>query len=40
MDDSYKNRIFSELNNCLTETSLPKGNKKNWKGQRSIRSWR
>ena len=31
MNDDYKNRIFSELNNCLTETGLPKGNKKTGK---------
>jgi len=31
MNNNYKNRIFSELNNCLTETSLPKGNKKTGK---------
>ena len=31
MNNNYKNRIFSELNNCLTETNLPKGNKKTGK---------
>jgi len=31
MNNNYKDRIASELNNCLTETSLPTGNKKTGK---------
>ena len=31
MNNDYKNRIASELNNCLTETSFPAGNKKTGK---------
>ena len=31
MNNNYKKRISSELNNCLTQTSLPKGKKKTGK---------
>ena len=31
MNNDYKNRIASELSNCLTETSFPAGNKKTGK---------
>jgi len=28
MDNGYRSRIASELDNCLTKTTLPAGNKK------------
>ena len=31
MNDNYKKRISSELNNCLTDTSFLKGKKKTGK---------
>ena len=31
MDNGYRNRIASELDNCLTKTMLPTGNKKSGK---------